>query len=185
MSNYMVRTKVAFMVDDLNPIGYPQPVGNAASVAPQRAIAKAQAYVFLMDAVSESDLTSLIANYDADKDDADKLEIHPDPVKLWAAMQLHAKGAIVDISGSELHDRIQQWQWPARAGDGSYVSQVITAIAELREFCAQAALIEDGDYPFSEAMACHAFRSKMPTRMQREYVSYESLRRLHELKEYG
>lgn len=46
---------------------------------------------------------------------------------------------------------------------------------------AQANLIRDPDYPFSEALACRLFRTKIPHVFQTQYAVYESIRQLHVL----
>lgn len=102
---------------------------------------------------------------------------NPDPVRLWDAVDSYA-GAVIDLSGSQLHDRINAWTWPTGAGSGSYHDQVTAA---LREFMTQATLVQDPDCPFSEALACRLFRAKMPHAFHGQCSVYESIRRLHVL----
>ena len=185
MARYLVRAKVAFAVPKLNTTKYPTPASE-----PDVAIAFSQAYVYLSEAVSDTNRATIIADYDDvqreafepsddDQEYADLLS-NPDPVRLWDAFIAHAKGT-VDLSGPQLHDRIQSWTWPATAGSGTYVDQVTTAISEIRELMHQAELIRDSDYPFSEALACRLFLTAMPRVFQSEYSSYEAIRKIHRL----
>ena len=176
MARYLVRAKVAFAVPALNSTKYPVPESQT-----DKAIAFSQAYVYLSDAVSDTHRATIIADYDdvqredfESSDDVPEyvdLFSNPDPVRLWDAFVTHAKSSI-DLSGPQLHDRIHSWKWPATAGcSGTYVDQVTTAISDIRELIHQAELVQDSDYPFSEALACRLLLTAMPRVFQSDSSS--------------
>lgn len=184
MTNYLVRAATLYVIPELNVnIQYPEPAGAQAVRDREVKIARAKTWVFLSDSVSPSDGDDIIEQYNEGKQPNDRINM--DPVKLWAAMKQYARGAVPDLSGANLMREINQFQWPASAGDGSLKCQVKEAVSMLRSFLQQAELIQDAQYPFTQAMACMKFRDSMPDRLQSNYASYEQLTKLHDVEKRG
>ena len=85
------------------------------------------------------------------------------PQRFWNALEQYAKGDVQELSGVELHQRIEAWSWN---GSGTYTEQVKRAVKEQKDLVNEAAELGDQDFPYPQAVACHRHRTKMPKRFK-------------------
>ena len=181
MTFFLMSCQKGWVIDDVREFcGEPEPNDEAVKIT-----GRVRVFGMLAMSVPMAELSQIRHDQDFVQEDGTPDKDHVqyignDPNKLWKAFREHAKGAVSEMAGPELHADFHNLSWDSSGA--TFLEQVVIAIAAVRKLRARAISIADDNYPLTETMLVQKLTWLLPPKFQGEFTAYQSINKLFALE---